>query len=79
MSTPERSARARIAALRKASTTDGLAATANARRTFLDNFVAEIRAEQPELTDPVEIVRRADARRREHMARLSYRRWHRDR
>lgn len=70
--TPEqRKQRARIAALTRWSKEDP---TTNARRAqagLLDKFRREILAEQGDITEP-ELTRRAEARRRQHMARMSY-------
>lgn len=70
--TPEqRRQRARIAALARWSKEDP---TTNARRAqagLLDKFRREITEEHPDVTEP-ELTRRAEAKRREHMARMSY-------
>lgn len=70
--TPEqRRLRARQAALARWSREDP---TDNARRAqagLLDKFRREITEEQPDVTEP-ELTRRAEARRRQHMTRMSY-------
>lgn len=70
--TPEqRRLRAQQAALARWSKQDP---TENARRAqagLLDKFRREIAEEQPDVTEP-ELTRRAEARRRQHMTRMSY-------
>lgn len=70
--TPEqRRHRARQAALARWSKEDP---TVNARRAqagLLDKFRREVAELDPDVTEP-ELTRRAEARRREHMARMSY-------
>lgn len=70
--TPEqRRQRARIAALARWSREDPTANAHRAQAGLLDRFRREVAAEQPEITEP-ELTRRAEARRREHMVRMSF-------
>jgi hypothetical protein len=69
----ERTLRARLAAHARWAREDP---TVNARRAqagLLDRFRREIVAEQGEVAEP-ELTRRAEARRREHMTRIAFKR-----
>jgi hypothetical protein len=65
----QRTQRARIAALKRWSQEDPQANAGQAGP--LDRFRREIVAEQGDIAEP-ELTRRAEARRREHMARLAF-------
>jgi hypothetical protein len=67
----QRTQRARIAALKRWSQEDPTANAKRAQAGLLDRFRREIVAEQGEIAEP-ELTRRAEARRREHMARLAF-------
>lgn len=70
--TPEqRRLRARQAALARWSKEDPTANAHRAQAGLLDKFRREITAEQPDVTEP-ELTRRAEARRRQHMTRMSF-------
>ena len=60
--------RARIAAYTRAAHYDGREVTAKARSTFLASFLAQVPDDLPE----TERLRRADALRKAHFARLAY-------
>ncbi len=63
---------ARLGGLSFAAANDGRQATAGARAAFRSSFEARVRLQFPDLTDPVEIERRAEALRRLHYAKLAY-------
>jgi hypothetical protein len=67
----QRSLRARLAANARWSKEDPLPTAKRAQAGLLDRFRREIVAEQGDITEP-ELTRRAKARRREHMQRLSF-------
>jgi hypothetical protein len=67
----QRSQRARMAALRRWSQEDPQANAARGQAGLLERFRREIVAEQGDVAEP-ELTRRAIARRREHMTRLSF-------
>lgn len=69
----QRTQRARMAALRRWSQEDPEANARRGQAGLLDRFRREILAEQGEVAEP-ELTRRAEARRREHMTRLAFRR-----
>jgi hypothetical protein len=67
----QRSLRARLAANRRWSQEDPQANAKRGQAGLLDRFRREILAEQGDIAEP-ELTRRAKARRREHMQRLSF-------
>lgn len=70
--TPEqRRQRARLAALARWSKEDPTANAHRAQAGLLEKFRREVLAEQGDVTEP-ELTRRAEARRRQHMARMSF-------
>lgn len=70
--TPEqRTQRARIAARARWSREDPKANAHRGQAGLLDKFRRQIAEEQPDVTEP-ELTRRAESRRREHMARMAY-------
>jgi hypothetical protein len=69
----ERTLRARLAAHARWSQEDPTGNAKPAQAGLLDRFRREIVAEQGEVAEP-ELTRRAEARRREHMARIAFKR-----
>lgn len=70
--TPEqRSQRSRIAALARWSKESAAKNAARGQDGLFQKFVREVIAHDPDVIEP-ELTRRAEARRREHMVRLSY-------
>jgi hypothetical protein len=67
----QRTQRARIAALKRWSQEDPSANAVRGQAGLLDRFRREIVAEQGDIAEP-ELTRRAEVRRREHMARLAF-------
>jgi len=67
----QRSTRARLAAFARWSREDPAATAVRGQAGLIARFHREILAEHPDLSD-AELGRRVEARRREHMARLSF-------
>ena len=67
----QRSLRAKLAANRRWSQEDPRPTAERGQAGLLDRFRREILAEQGDIAEP-ELTRRAKARRREHMQRLSF-------
>jgi len=73
LSREQRSQRSRIAALARWSRESPAANAARGQAGLLEKFRREALAADPTVTEP-ELTRRAEAGRREHMARLAYQR-----
>lgn len=73
LTSSERVLRARLAAHKRWSQEDPQANAVRAQAGLLDKFRREIVAEQGDIAEP-ELTRRAQARRREHMTRIAFKR-----